>query len=94
MTLRPVVKITSDGTPHNVSLVLECPDGPVDLTALGIVEEVDVHIDKDGNRVRFKVSFTGADFWPRIAISKEAELPKGLDEVARAFGYLPGKGES
>ncbi len=78
--------LTADGTPHNVQLIVEGPDGPVNLTGLGIVETIDVHVDNSGLAVSFKCNF----LWQtKIDLEGRAEPPEGLDELARAFGYQP-----
>lgn len=78
-------RLTADGTPHNVQLIVEGPDGPVNLTKLGIVETIDVHVDNQELRVSFTCTFWRSE----LHVEGQAEPPGGLDELARAFGYLP-----
>ncbi len=77
--------LTADGTPRSAKLIIDGPDGPVDLTELGIVTTVDIHVDNQ----KVQVSFT-CTFWEsELRVEGQAGPPKGLDELARAYGYSP-----
>lgn len=85
MTANVKCHLFSDGVPHNTRLIVDGSDGPVNLTELGIVETIDVHVDNQGLRMSFKCNFWQSE----LHVEGQAEPPKGLDELARAFGYLP-----